>query len=80
MPNTRISSEDHQMLQSLSAQTGKPHAKIIHEALETYRRKALIDSANIGFAKLRENKVEWEAELAERKLWDSTLVDGLEDD
>lgn len=80
MPNTRISEKDHQILQSLSAETGKSHSEIIHDALDTYQRKALLDSGNAGFARLRENPAEWKAELAERKLWESTLTDGLEDD
>jgi len=80
MPNTRISEQDHRVLQELSAQTGKPHTEIIHEALDAYQRKALLDAANAGFARLRENKAEWKLELAERKLWDSTTSDGQEDD
>jgi hypothetical protein len=80
MPNTRITERDHAILQAISAQTGKPHSEIIHEALDTYQRKSLLDRANAGYARLRENKVEWNAELAERKLWEATLPDGLDDD
>lgn len=80
MPNTRISERDHLILQNLSAQTGKPHTEIIHEALEAYQRDAILDGINAGFARLRENKAEWKLELAERKLWGTTTSDGQKGD
>ncbi len=79
MPNTRISEKDHQLLRDLAEKTGKPHTDIIHEALEGYRRKAIIDGINAGYARLRENQALWEVELAERELWDSTTSDGIEE-
>ena len=35
---------------------------------------------NAGYAELRADPEAWAAHLAERKLWDATLLDGLDPD
>lgn len=75
---TRISEDDHRVLQALSEQTGKGHQEIIHEALNTYQREALLDGINAGFARLKADPAEWAIEMGERQLWDTTLADGDE--
>ncbi len=75
MPTTRISTDDHRVLQNLAAQTGKQHQEIIHEALDTYHRQRLLDGINSAFERLRSNKKDWADEQKERLLWDNTLSD-----
>ena len=53
---------------------------VLEEALEDYRRKELINETNKAYALLRKDKKAWKEELEERKLWECTLMDGLEDD
>lgn len=79
MPTTRISESDHRVLQTLSAQMGKGHQEIIHEALTTYQREALLDGINAGYAKLRADHSEWALEKGERRLWENTLADGIDE-
>ncbi len=75
MPTTRISEDDHRVLQNLAAQTGKQHQEIIHEALDNYQRDRLLDAINSAFERLRSNKNDWAKEKEERKLWEATLSD-----
>lgn len=75
MPTTRISEDDHRVLQNLAAQTGKQHQEIIHEALDNYQRNRLLDGINSAFERLRSNKNDWAREKEERKLWEATLPD-----
>jgi hypothetical protein len=75
MPTTRISADDHRMLQELAARTGKQHQEIIHEALDNYQRDQLLNGINSAFEQLRSNKKDWAEEIAERELWDTTLSD-----
>ncbi len=75
MPTTRISEDDHRVLQSLAAKTGKQHQEIIHEALDNYQRDLLLDGINSAFERLRANKKDWAQEQEERKLWETTLSD-----
>ena len=35
-------------------------------------RRSFLDELNESFAVLRDNRALWEAELAERELWDAT--------
>ena len=44
-----------------------------------YRRAQFVEAANASYARLRERDQDWQAELAERKLWDATLLDGQEE-
>jgi AbrB family looped-hinge helix DNA binding protein len=43
-------------------------------------RRRLLEAANRDYAALRADSEAWQAELAERELWDLTLQDGLDHD
>ena len=74
----RISKVDKQIIDELGDRLGESTRSIIHQAIEEYRRRRLLDAANKGYAKLRENQQEWEEELEERSAWDETIADGIE--
>jgi hypothetical protein len=40
----------------------------------------MFELANAAYAAMRENEDEWQEELRERRLWDATLADGLEEE
>ncbi len=42
-------------------------------------RQAFLNRLNADFARLRADKDAWQEELAERRLWENTLMDGLDD-
>jgi predicted transcriptional regulator len=76
--NIQISEASHQLLLALAEQTGQTTTEVLDKALEAYRRKAFFEQLNAGYADLRSDKEAWAEHLAERKLWDATLMDGLE--
>lgn len=80
MPTARISEETHKKLKYLSEMCDEKIIEIIEEAVERYRREKMMDRVNEEYRKLRENKELWEIELKERREWDVTLMDGIEDD
>jgi hypothetical protein len=49
------------------------------KAIEAYRRQQLLDIGNLAYAALKGDPKAWEQELAERKLWENTLADGLDE-
>jgi hypothetical protein len=49
-------------------------------ALEEYRRRLFLEEANQAFAELRKDPTAWQEELEERRIWDRTLADGLEEE
>jgi hypothetical protein len=46
---------------------------------ELERRSAFFDACDAAYAEMQSNPVLWEQELAERRLWDGTLLDGLQE-
>jgi AbrB family looped-hinge helix DNA binding protein len=52
----------------------------IARPVDTERRRRLLEQTNRDYARLREDPEAWQAELAERALWETTLLDGLDRD
>jgi len=75
----RISGEEKEVLQKLSAQTNKKMREILEEAVELYRRKLFLEEVNGAFARLRKDPRAWGEEEEERAAWKGTLSDGIED-
>ena len=76
-PTVRISEASHQLLKQLAEQTGQTMTDVLDKALDAYRRKLFFEQMNAGYAELRADPEAWAEHLAERKLWDATLMDGL---
>ena len=76
----RINQKSHNILRKIASTEGKPMQAILETAIEEYRRQRFLHEANAAYAALRNDPKQWKKELAERKEWDSTLIDGQEDD
>lgn len=76
----RIRPETHRKLKELAAAYGQPMPDILDRAVEMLRRQAFLEANNEAFARLRADPKAWAEELEERAVWDTTLMDGLEDD
>ena len=79
-PTVRISEASHRILKVLAEQTGQTMMDVLDKALDAYRRKLFFEQLNAGYAELRADPAAWAEHLAERKLWDATLMDGLDPD
>ncbi len=75
----RISRSAHATLRSLAAENDESMTEILDKAIEAYRRASFLAGLNEDFAALRQDRAAWEEEQQERKAWDATLSDGLED-
>jgi predicted DNA-binding protein len=75
----RISKETQEVLRSLAAQEGAPMQVVLEKAIEAYHRKRLLEVGNLAYAALKDNPKAWEQELAERKVWENTLADGMDE-
>ena len=76
-PTVRISEASHLILKKLAETTGQTMMDVLDKSLDAYRRKLFFEQLNAGYAELRADPKAWAEHLAERKLWDSTLMDGL---
>lgn len=80
MPTTtvRMSQTAKQTLVLLAAETGDRPQQVLDKALESYRRRLVLERANEAFAEIRADRRDWAAEVKERALWDgatSTVED-----
>jgi hypothetical protein len=76
----RISERSQKILKELAAGEGKSMQEMLDSIIEERRRKKILEAANTAYAALRSNPAAWEEEIKERKAWDSTLMDGLDED
>jgi hypothetical protein len=79
-PTVPISDASHRLLRELAEQTGQTMTDVLDKALDVYRRKVFFEQLNAGYAALRADPEAWAELEAERKLWDTTLMDGLDPD
>lgn len=76
-PNIRISPQSKSTLRKLAEHEGKPMQAVLDKAIEHYRRDSFFRELDEGYARLQADPKAWKEELDERRLWDSTLSDGL---
>ena len=76
----RVDDQTHATLRELSCDMRESMQAILAKAVEAYRRQQFLIAANADYARLRADPEAWAEELEERRLWDNTLMDGLEDD
>lgn len=79
MPMARISDRVLNMLKEIASLTGESRQEILLKALDAYKRQRFLEQANAAFAALKADSQEWEIEQEERKAWDVTLNDGLDE-
>lgn len=76
----RVFQHTHATLRNLAAETGEPMQELIAEAVESFRRRRILEQTNAAYAAMRSVPEVWQEELEEREAWDTTLRDGLEDE
>ena len=76
----KLSKPTHLALKQMSEKTGKSMQLVLDEAVELYRREKFFEELNRGVLAVKANPQAWAKELEERKLLESTLSDGLDDE
>jgi hypothetical protein len=75
----RVDEDTREKARALSCEMGIPIHEVVAKAVDDFRRKQFLAAANAEYAALRADPVAWAELMEERKLWDATLLDGLED-
>lgn len=73
----RITGRAYRLLQDIKKRTGDSFQTIIEMSLDNYKEKQFWNEVSDAYKNLR-NSANWNEELDERRLWDSTISDGLE--
>lgn len=71
----RINETTHRALKSIASEVGQSMQDVVERAVERYERDLFLEGLNDDFASLRENTPDWNSELEERELWNSTNLD-----
>lgn len=77
--NVRIQPESYAKLKEMATEAKEPMPKVLAAAIDALYRKRFLDQCSRDYARLRADPKAWKEELAERKVWEATLGDGLED-
>jgi starch phosphorylase len=72
--------ETHQTLKQLAKESNLSIIEMLDKVLDAYQRQIYFEGLNADFARLRADPVAWKEELEERRIWDATLSDDLDDD
>jgi hypothetical protein len=65
-------------LQELAQSAGVSVSEALEQAISDQYGRKFWDAVNAGYAALRADPAAWAEVEAERKLWDRTLMDGLD--
>jgi hypothetical protein len=79
-PLIRILEPDKVFLECLALERSQSMPEVLSSIIEKYKRQEFFDNIANAYADLRTNGDEWSQELQERKLYESTLADGLKDE
>ena len=74
----RVNETTHTVIRNLANELGESMQSIVDKAIERYKRELFLESLNQDFKKLQENEIDWKNGLEERRLWENTLLDGVE--
>jgi hypothetical protein len=77
--NVRIQPETYDKLRQLAHEAGATMPQVLAEAIDELYRRRFLDECNRAYARLKADPKAWRDEQAERRAWDVTLNDGLED-
>jgi predicted transcriptional regulator len=64
-------------LQEMAEWSGLSASEILDRAVEEYYGRRFWEAVNAGYDALRADPKAWAEEESERRLWESTLMDGL---
>ncbi len=76
----RMTEETSGYLDELAKETSKPKQDLLAQAIWELYKRNFFERLNEAYINLKKDPVAWEEELAERRLWDVTLLDGLNED
>ena len=76
----RINPRDKAILQELANREGETMPKIIHKALEAYRREIFLHGINTAYDSLKVQTEGWSREVEEREVWNQATDEDQEED
>ena len=76
--HVRIRPESHAMLRQLAQDAGATMTDVLTVAIEVPYRRRFLEKCNTAYSRLKSDPNAWKKVLAERRAWEATLGDGLD--
>lgn len=74
----KVSSSSYEILKEIAKIENESMQAIIDRLLREYRTKKFFEEVRLSYKNMSEE--DWKEEMRERKLFENTLTDGLEDE
>jgi predicted transcriptional regulator len=78
--SVRVPIETRRTLQQLAIESQQSMQSVLARAVREYKRQWILERTNEAYAALRGQPDLWKEEQEERRVWEPTLEDDLEDD
>lgn len=78
--NIRIDRTTHQKIKDIAGRENKPIGGVVADVIQRYEDEQFWRNAHAGYQRLRDDPEEWKAYQDEIRIWDVTLMDGLENE
>lgn len=75
--SVRVNERTWSILKEIADSAGETMQSVLEKAAESYRRQWILQKTNEAYNTLKNDESAWQEELAERRLWDSSLHDDL---
>jgi hypothetical protein len=75
----RILGPDKKFLEALAAKQCQSMPHLLNGILKRYRRQEFFEDLAAAYSELRSDPRKWSAEIDERRLYESTLLDGFQE-
>jgi hypothetical protein len=76
----RISERTRETLREMARSQQESMQAVLERAVEEYRRKKFFEDLDAAYAELQKDPETWASYQTELKVWDATLMDGLDND
>lgn len=76
----RVPTTTHERLQTIANQESRSIGRLIEAMLDDYEEREFFTRLGEDFARLQSDPEAWADYQAEMRLWDATLMDGLDDE
>lgn len=77
-PLVRMDYADKAVLDQLTAKTGESAPRLLHRAVTALKKEIFFQQMNSAYKAMRNDTEGWEAEQADRKLFEKSVHDGLD--
>jgi hypothetical protein len=76
----RVSLRTQTIVRQMAKQSGISMQDVLEQAIDLYRRKHLLETANLAYASARSQMALQQEIAEEQQAWDATLADGLQEE